>query len=166
MNFYECLGLQRTAGQDEIEAAFADWHRKFTSKMETGGDIDVQSAKLVCNAYRALSQPEYRQNYDELLVWLDAPTIDGGISDEEFASWLRAGTSIPGEMRARLAAEQKVARTLRRATMARLARVVCSRRPWVGVSCWLFMWVSGAAIFATALRSLYWVLAFATKLHH
>ena len=166
MNFYECLGLLPTAGQDEIETAFADWHRRFASEMKATGKVGVASATQVCNAYRALSQPEYRQNYDELLVWLASPTIDGAISDEEFVSWLRPGASVVAEMNARLAAEQKAARSLRRAASARLARLVTSRRSWVGLSCWVFIWVSSAAIFATALRSLHWALTFASKLHH
>jgi hypothetical protein len=166
MNLYECLGLPPTAGQDEIETAFADWHRRFASEMEAGGEIDALSAKQVCNAYRALSQPEHRRNYDELLVWLDSPPIDGAISDEEFVSWLRPGTSVVAEMSARLAAEQKAARGLRRTASARLARFISCRRAWVGIGCWVFIWVSSAAIFATALRSLQWVLAFASRLHH
>jgi len=166
MNFYECLGLLPTAGQEEIETAFADWHRRFASEMAATGKADVPSAMQICNAYRALSQPEYRQNYDELLVWLASPAIDGAISDEEFVSWLRPGTSIVAEMNARLAAEQKAARSLRRAASARLARLISSRRSWVGISCWVFIWVSSAAIFATALRSLHWALTFASKLHH
>jgi DnaJ domain len=166
MNYYECLGLPRTAGQDEIENAFANWHQKFASDVEAGGDIDARSATLVCNAYRALSQPEHRRNYDEMLVWLESPTIDGAISDEEFVSWLRPNTTIVAEMSARLVAEQRAARGLRRVTSAKLARIISSRRPLVGISCWLFIWVSGAAVFATALRSLYWALAFASKLHH
>lgn len=166
MNFYECLGLLPTAGQDEIETAFADWHRRFASEVDAGSKIDVPSAKRACNAYRALSQPEYRRNYDELLVWLESPAIDGAISDEEFLSWLRPGTSVAAEMSARLAAEQKAARGLRRVAAAKIARFISCRRSWVGLSCWVFIWVSSAAIFATAWRSLHWVVAFASKLHH
>jgi len=166
MNFYECLGLLPTAGQDEIETAFADWHRRFASETEAGSEIDVSSAKRVCNAYCALSEPEHRRKYDELLVWLESPTIDGAISDEEFVSWLRPGTSIVAEMSARRTAEQRAARGLRRAATARFEGVISCRRSWVGISCWVFIWISGTAIFATTLRSLQWVLAFASKLHH
>jgi curved DNA-binding protein CbpA len=159
MNFYECLGLPPTAGQNEIETAFADWHRKFASDMQGGGLVDAPSARQVCNAYRALSQPEYRRKYDDLLVWLESPPIDGEISDVEFASWLRPGTTIVAEMRARLAAEQKAARGL----SAKLERLISCRRAWVGISSWALVWVSGAAMFVTAFRLLHWVLAFASK---
>src|SRR5438309_4679632 len=166
MNFYECLGVPPTAGQNEIEAAFANWQRTFAAEMEGVGRTDISSAVLVCNAYRALSQPEYRQNYDELLVWLASPPVEGAISEEEFMSWLRPGTSIAAEMSARLAREQQEARGLRRTASATLARLIACRQSWVGFSCWLFIWISSAAIFATALRSLHWILGLASKLHH
>ena len=164
MNFYECLGLPPTAGHNEIEAAFAEWHRKFAADMTAGGRIDLPAGQQICNAYRALSQPEYRRKYDALLIWLESPPVDGEISDEEFASWLRPGTTIADEMRERLAAEQKAARGLRRIVSAKLARLVSCRGAWVGITSWVFVWVSGAAMFVTAFRLLHWVVAFATKL--
>ena len=165
MNFYEYLGLPRTAGQADIEAAFTNWNRTFSSAMQTEETIDVYSANLVCNAYRALSQPKYRQKYDELLIWLDDPTIENAISNEEFTSWLRPGTSIETEMRLRLAAEEKAAHSFRGVMIALLDRVASCRGPWVGLSCWLFTWVLGITVLATTFRSLYWVLTFALKAH-
>jgi len=72
-----------------------------TVRFRNGSDwqADIPSAmQLQC--YRALSQPENRQKYDELLVWLASPTIDGAISDEEFGVLAEPGTSIVAEMNA------------------------------------------------------------------
>lgn len=165
MNFYECLGVPYNATQLEIEAAFTEWHRIFAPSIKSCVNADLSPARQVCEAYRVLGNPRRRLAYDELLVWLQSPTMDGAISDEEFRTWLAPGRSIIAGLNEVRAAEEREARRLWRVASAGLDRVVSSRRSWVGLTCWMVTWVSGAAVIMFAWRSVHLIFVFATRLH-
>jgi DnaJ-class molecular chaperone len=63
-NYYEVLGVVRTATPQEIEAAFrglaSKWHPDICSDLNEA----ARNFKLVAEAYEVLGDPEKRQRYD------------------------------------------------------------------------------------------------------
>jgi curved DNA-binding protein len=75
-NYYDILGVQRDATQDDIKKAF----RKLAAKYHPDAGGDEEKFKEVSEAYTTLSDAEKRKEYDQLLMFggFDFSTFFGG----------------------------------------------------------------------------------------
>ncbi|HZW83176.1 MAG TPA: J domain-containing protein [Candidatus Deferrimicrobium sp.] len=67
-DYYEILGVQRTANQKEIKTAYHKLARKWHPDLHTGKEQEVaeEKIKLINEAYEVLSDAEKRAKYDRL----------------------------------------------------------------------------------------------------
>lgn len=66
MNYYDVLGVKRTASQEEIKAAYKNLVKKYHPDIYTGDKTFAQKKTSEINvAYDTLSVPESRQAYDD-----------------------------------------------------------------------------------------------------
>ena len=73
-NFYEILGVSRTATAEEIKAAYRELSKRYHPD-KTGGDpIAQEEQKLINVAWNCLRDPEFRKKYDEQLL---TPNLSG-----------------------------------------------------------------------------------------
>lgn len=79
-NFYDVLGVQKNASEDEIKKAF----RKLAVKYHPDNGGDENKFKEISEAYETLSNPDKRREYDQLLMY-------GGIPDRGAAGGAYAG---------------------------------------------------------------------------
>ncbi len=73
-SYYDILGVQRDATQDDIKKAF----RKLAAKYHPDAGGDEAKFKEVSEAYTTLSDPEKRKEYDQLLMFGGIPGADFG----------------------------------------------------------------------------------------
>ena len=64
-DYYEVLGVDRTAKQEEIQRAYRKLARKFHPDVNKAPDAEVKF-KEINEAYEVLGDPEKRQKYDQL----------------------------------------------------------------------------------------------------
>jgi len=65
-DYYEVLGLKRSATPEEIRKAFRQLARKYHPDMNKGGKAAEEKFKEINEAYEVLSDPEKRNKYDSL----------------------------------------------------------------------------------------------------
>ncbi|RYD03168.1 hypothetical protein N752_20235 [Desulforamulus aquiferis] len=67
-DYYRVLGLERTAGEGEIKAAYRRLARKHHPDLHTGSQKEAEEEKFkeINEAYEVLSDPEKRAKYDKL----------------------------------------------------------------------------------------------------
>ena len=68
-NFYDVLGVQRNASEDDIRKAF----RKLAVKYHPDNGGDEEKFKEISEAYETLSNPDKRKEYDQLLMFGGIP---------------------------------------------------------------------------------------------
>ena len=67
--YYETLGVERKASEDEIRKAYRKLARKYHPDLNPGDKSSEERFKNVQEAYDVLSDPKKRQMYDQ--VWRD-----------------------------------------------------------------------------------------------
>src|ERR1700748_2625123 len=80
-DYYETLGVPRTASEDEIRSAFRKLARKYHPDVAKDKKAAEEKFKEINEAYEVLSDPEKRKKYDELGANWDqqhAPPPPGG----------------------------------------------------------------------------------------
>jgi DnaJ-class molecular chaperone len=65
-DFYQRLGVAKTASQDDIKKAFRKLARKHHPDKNAGDKASEEKFKEINQAYETLSDPEKRKQYDEL----------------------------------------------------------------------------------------------------
>lgn len=63
-DYYEILGVDRTATQQEIESAFEQLTAEFHAAGKPKNIDDVEWLRMAARAYRVLSDSELRKHYD------------------------------------------------------------------------------------------------------
>jgi curved DNA-binding protein len=64
-DLYAVLGVERTASRDEIQKAYKKLARQYHPDLNPGDAQAEERFKEIASAYRVLSDPERRANYDE-----------------------------------------------------------------------------------------------------
>ena len=64
-NYYEVLGVSRTASQEEIKKTYRRMARQYHPDLNPGDKAAEAKFKDIVEAYETLSNPELRKKYDE-----------------------------------------------------------------------------------------------------
>src|SRR3981189_3008038 len=87
-DYYETLGVPKTASEDEIRSAFRKLARKYHPDVAKDKKTAEEKFKEINEAYEVLSDPDKRKKYDELGAnWQDGggyhppPNWPGGAGD-------------------------------------------------------------------------------------
>src|SRR5438270_6741866 len=65
-DYYETLGVSKTASEDEVKSAFRKLARKYHPDVAKDKKEAEEKFKQINEAYEVLSDPEKRKKYDEL----------------------------------------------------------------------------------------------------
>ena len=91
-DYYETLGVARTASPEEIKQAFRKLARRYHPDVAKNKVAGEAKFKEINEAYEVLSDPEKRRRYDEL----GAEWQEGGRTPSAAAPWGRGGPRPPG----------------------------------------------------------------------
>src|SRR6266850_1649524 len=118
-DYYEVLGLSKTATEDEIKKAFRKLARKHHPDVNPGDKSAEEKFKELNEAYEVLSDPEKRKRYDQLgQNWKAGADCKGtGKKDDKVCPTCRGGgvVSRPKSL------EVKIPAGVRQGSVIRLA---------------------------------------------
>ncbi len=82
-NYYDVLGVDKNASQDEIKAKFRELAKKYHPDVNAGSKEAEEKFKEVAEAYEVLSDPKKRQQYDAT----GSTDFGGGSSGSSNFNW-------------------------------------------------------------------------------
>src|SRR6266446_1797779 len=77
-DYYEVLGIERTASDDDIKKAYRKLAVKYHPDKNPGDKTSEDKFKEIGEAYEALSEPQKRAAYDQYGHAAFEPTMCGG----------------------------------------------------------------------------------------
>lgn len=87
-DYYEILGIDKTAGPDDIKKAFRKLARKYHPDVNPGDAAAVEKFKAINEAYEVLSDPEKREKYDRFgAQWQQFEQTGGRPEDFHWEQW-------------------------------------------------------------------------------
>jgi curved DNA-binding protein len=90
-DYYDILGVSKTASEDDIKKAFRKQARKYHPDVNPGDQVAEDKFKEINEAYEVLSDPDKRKRYDALgpnwkagEEFRPPPNWEGGGANVEF----------------------------------------------------------------------------------